>query len=181
MLTLRPSPPTRVIGHDAPSAYKAFIELLDFDQSQEKLLSQVMIQTLIADNPQMKTTFSMLGISEKLNRIASKLAGMEKSCQLLIKTVLSEWIAEVYKLSAASGKITIRVGFYAAPSLSVYHNIYRSETLPGFVVNATHRIERDFKAALSRAHGHPLLVVFYGGAFPMIPGANLLPLGVVHN
>lgn len=181
MLALRPPPPTPVIGHDAPSAYRAFIELLDFDQSQEKLLSQMTIQTFIADNPQMKTTFSMLGVSEKLNRIASKLAGMGKSCQLLIKTVLSDWIAEVYKLSAATGKITIRVGFYAAPSLSVYNDIYRSETLPRFVVNATHRIEQDFTTALSRAHGHPLLVVFHGGAFPMIPGANLLPLGVVHN
>jgi hypothetical protein len=181
MLTFLHPPPTRVIGHDAPSAYKAFIELLDFDQNKEKLLSQVMIQTFIADNPQMKTTFSMLGINEKLNRIASKLAGMKKSCQLLIKTVLSDWIGEVYKLSAATCKITIGVGFYAAPSLSVYHDIYRSETLPRFVVNATHRIEHDFKTALSRAHGHPLLVVFHGGAFPMIPGANLLPLGVVHN
>ena len=76
------------------------------------------------------------------------------------------------------------IGFYVAPSASVYHGMYSMPVVPKFVLNATHRIEKDFVAASSRAVGNsvrPILVAYYGGAYPMIPGANLLPpLGVAY-
>ena len=61
--------------------------------------------------------------------------------------------------------------------------MYSMPVVPKFVLSATHRIEQNFVAASSRAVANsvrPILVAYYGGAYPMIPGVNLLPLGIAH-
>lgn len=176
----QPMPPPSVIGHNAPLAHKEFMELLQIDDKFEVSLSKTVLESFISTHPTMSTSFAMLGSSADLNRIACQLSGLQKSCQMLVKSVLSDWIGEVLKL-ALDGSVVIRVGFYSAPSVAVYTELYKSETLPRFVVNATHRIEHDYKAALVRAHGLVLIVAFYGGVFPMVPGSHMVPLGVVHH
>lgn len=176
------TPPPLVVGHSAPAAYEELVFMLHsrMNGQFEAKLTHTDVQLFVSKHPLMKTSFAMLGSSTDLNAIASKLCGNPRNCQMLIKTTLSDWIGEVLKLTIQSGSVNVGVGFYAAPTASVYAQMHRSETVPRFVVSGTHRIELDFKAASSRANGVPILVAFHGGVFPMIPGANILPLGIVH-
>eukprot|EP00966_Prymnesium_polylepis_P316621 7316155-Prymnesium_polylepis.1 len=180
VIVTQPIPPPSAIGHNALLAHKEFMELLTIDAKFEVSLPKTVLESFISTHPTMSTSFAMLGVSADLNRIACQLSGMHKCCQMLVKSVLSDWIGEVLKL-ALDGSVVIGVGFYSSPSIAVYNELYKSETLPRFVLNATHRVEHDYKAALARAHGLVLIVAFYGGVFPMIPGSHMVPLGVVHH
>lgn len=176
-------PPPRVVGHNAPAAYDELMFMLHsrLNGQFEANLTHTDVQIFISKHPLMKSSFAMLGSSSSLDAIASKLCGKPRVCQMLIKSTLSDWIGEVLKMAFQAGSgVNVGVGFYASPNASVYSDMHRAESVSRFIVSATHRIEMDFKVAAARAHGFPVLVAFYGGAFPMIPGANILPLGIVH-
>jgi hypothetical protein len=60
---------------------------------------------------------------------------------------------------------------------------YQSSITPSFITNASHSLERDYEraAAQTRSNGtRPIVVAFYHGTFPIIPGLVMLPLGIVY-
>lgn len=135
----------------------------------------------VAAHPNMKAPHSMIGVSENLSTILEAF-GVFQDSQLLVKTTLFDWTGDIVAKSAASGSIAISVGFYVPPSVGVYEDIYRMSSFPRVLMQGTHRIESDYGAACAQAalNTKPIVIAYHGGASLMVPGANILPLGIVH-
>ena len=179
------SPLPLVVTHDAVAAYDAFLQkLVAVDTTTMTMaLQHCELLRFLADYPNMKTTYAMLASSDNLTLILQSF-GVESASQVLVKSTLSDWIGDIVTNSVAIGLLGVSIGFYVAPSASVYHGMFSMPVVPKFVLSATHRIDKDYAAASARAVGNsvrPILVAYYGGAYPMIPGGNLLPLGIAHS
>lgn len=133
---------------------------------------------LLSGHPHMLTTFPMLSVSEELDALFAKL-NVHVKTQLLIKSILSMWLSKV----KTAGDGTVGLGFYVAPSVAIYSDIISAGVLPPFVAKGSHRVDSSFAIANSRAMPtiRPVLVCFFGRVGTMVPGVNLLPLGVARS
>lgn len=177
-----PPPPSAPVSHTG-AAYDAFIDkLIDFNTTKSVNLDASFFTDLQTDFPNMYTSYPMLALSVPFDNLVKSL-GISGNSQVLLKASLSEWIDLALK-SFTSETLTVSIGFYAPPSVSIFNEIYRLARLPAFIANAFHRIETDFGAASARTqvvNTRPVLVAYFGGTPPMIPGSHICPLGVVHD
>lgn len=173
---LAPSPRLLPLPPQTFEAYEAVLDkLMDFDANSS--IDAAFLVSLLTQFPRMHTTHSLVSVSPNLDALMKSL-GVHGACHLLMKAMFSDWVGSAAKLSSSE---RLFVGFYVAPSLSLFQDIYRLSELPSFVSKATHRVEDSFASAMSRAAlngSRPVLVAYFGGTRPMIPGSNLLPLGI---
>lgn len=176
--TQTPVPQPRLLPppSQAADAYEALLDkLLDFDANLS--IDSSFVASLKIRFPHMHSTHSLVSVSPNLDALMKSL-GVHGSCQLMMKGMFCDWVDSVCRLADGA---RLFVGFYVPPSPSLFQDLYKLSQLPPFVSNATHRVEDTIASAAVRAASNgtrPVLIAYFGGSRPMIPGSHLLPLGI---
>lgn len=179
----RPNHAPQLIGRTVTLACEALLELLSHID-QELSVSVTHRELAAIDAAHIPTTnpLSLLGASSTLDALARRM-GAPRTCQLFLKRSLVLWLQTILSFSKRTGSVTVGLAFYAAPTEFIYTDIYQSSITPSFITDASHRLERDYGTAAAQARSNgtrPIVVAFYHDSFPMIPGAVMLPLGIVY-
>lgn len=93
---------------------------------------------------------------------------------------------QIASIAAANEKkVKLQLGFYVAPSLSIYDSMKNLEHLPGFITTAKHGLVVQYDVATRVAQQRPgvmpvlCAVPLSSREGTLFRGADMLPLGVV--
>jgi len=174
------SSPTRKVG--VQHAYEHILEwLIAYDYKSSIQVTDAMLKQFLNDHQgSMLTPYSMMTSSRKFDYLVGTM-GISGSPQLLMKPFLTTWIANVQSKVRDRGACQVTLAFYVPPSLDIYTDMFVNSSLPDFVYSGVHRVETQFDKACARAvfETKPFIVAVYGDRMPMVPGSQILLLGVV--
>eukprot|EP00966_Prymnesium_polylepis_P208385 4827438-Prymnesium_polylepis.1 len=95
---------------------------------------------------------------------------------LLVKSLFPTWLVRIR--SADEETVHLRLGFYTAPSSSIYNEMLHSRVLPEFVARGSHHIESNHSVAkaLAPTGVKPVLVIARTAEGGLARGLDILPL-----
>ena len=162
------------------STYNELIRrLVVYDVDNKVMVTRQEIVTRFSDHARLFISNAMLSGSVALEYLLNTM-GISGSVQLLVKSTLAAWMRRL--CDTQDDPVAVYVGFYVAPTIAVYRDLYTSTLLPLFITQCTHRIEADYDRALHRAKNavKPVVVAYFKPTTgSMVLGLNILPLGVV--
>ena len=161
-------------------SYNSLIErFVDYDCDKKVMFTREQIQSSFSNHARLFMPNAMLATSIPLDHLFLTM-GIAGNSQLLVKSCLAAWMR---RLSETDGDpVAVYIGFYVAPTLNIYRELYMSALLPTFVTQSSHRMEHDYDCARARAKAEvsPVLAAYFSPTVAsMVSGMNLLPLGVI--
>jgi hypothetical protein len=115
--------------------------------------------------------------NDVLNQLLCKMLLDVASPLLLVKSLFPTWLVRVR--AADDETVCLRLGFYTAPSSSIYNEMLHSRVLPEFLVRGSHHIESNHSVAkaLAPTGVKPVLVIVRTAEGGLLArGLDILPL-----
>ena len=162
------------------NGYNHVIQELTRHQNGRVFMSRTIVCNFLSTSTPVMTT-PLLMHSHSLQALFHSLS-VSGNAQLLVKSsCLKEWFQRLVEAEHGE-RLAIHVGFYIAPTVSLFTAVYNATNMPTFVTQSMHKVEMAYDAALVRAKSgvKPILVAYFlPNVHSMVFGAHILPLGLI--
>lgn len=177
---LMPSPKRPMtIAHKHLVVASFYEKLCQAFSAQKMAVSLDCFRCLVKEHSSVFMEHSMLARSDALDALATLLSVPNKM-QLFLKAVFLGWLQTLCDLHKGLSVAEMHLGFYVAPSLLFYSNIFNDSLLPAVIAQSNHRVFHSYAAACAQCKFgvKPVMIAFFEPFCAMVKGENMLPLGV---